>query len=126
MRKEVLLAAATVLAFTAPAAAACLDHVAELEERLARIEAEAAGPQEPTAADETVDATMSGGQEVELPVDEPEPGTEPPESWFGSPPASVTAEEQLQGARDMAAAGDEAACMEHAAQAERIIVDLEE
>jgi hypothetical protein len=136
MRKETLLAAVTLLAFTAPAAATCLDQIGQLEQRLAQIETETAdvqqqpvaGAEQQPAADETVEVEMEGGEEVEVTAAQPGTEDQPQDTWLGgTSPASVQgAREQLDGARGMAEAGDEAACLEQVAQAERIIAGLEE
>jgi hypothetical protein len=135
MRKETVFAAAVLLAFTAPAAATCLDQIAQLEERLAQFETETAdaqqqavaGAEQQPAAEETVELEMEGGEEVEVTAAQPGTEDQPQDTWLGgTSPASVQgAREQLDGARGMAEAGDEAACLEQVAQAERIVSGLE-
>ena len=127
MFKTSMLAAAAVLALSAPAGAACLDEVAQLEQRLNRIEsADAQQQQQATGGGDTVEMEMASGEEVEVTVESAEGGTEPQENWFGSPPSREGAEEQLDNAREMAEAGDEQGCMEHAEQAAQIVTTLEE
>jgi hypothetical protein len=65
MRKETLLAAAALLALTAPAGAACLDQVAQLEQRLAQLESGTAGTQQ--------QATATGAQQQQQPQQQPAP-----------------------------------------------------
>ena len=126
MLKMGVPAVAVALALSAaPAGAACLDDVAQLGERLEQLQTAEAEQQ---AGDgEKIQMEMAGGREVEMTVDEAEGGTDPQESWFGeSPPAPAGAEAELDNAREMAQAGDEQGCMEHAEQAARIISALEE
>ncbi len=150
MRKEIPLATAALLALTAPAGAACLDQIAELEPRLARLESEAAGgaqqqqqattagvqqqqperqqPQQQPAADEAVEVTMQDGQEVEVTA-EPSGGEgQPQDTWLGgtSPSSVQGAREQLDGARTAAEEGNEEGCLEQLEQAERIVNGLEQ
>ncbi len=126
MHNVPLFTVAAWLALTVPAGAACLDDVAQLEQRLSQLEAAAARDQAP--GDETVRMTMGDGREVEVPVEPTEDAaSEPQESWFGeSPPAPEGAEEELQRARGRAEDRDEGGCREHAEQAARIIGALEE
>jgi hypothetical protein len=129
MFKTSMLAAAAVLALSAPAAgAACLDQIAQLEQRLNRIESADAQQQQQqaTGGGDTVEMEMASGEEVEVTVESAEGGTQPQENWFGSPPSREGAEEQLDNAREMAEAGDEQGCMEHAEQAAQIVTTLEE
>jgi Transposase IS116/IS110/IS902 family len=125
MPKVTLFTVAAWLALTLPAGAACLDEVAQLEQRLSQLEA--ADARDQAAGDETVRMTMEDGREVAVPVEQTEDASQPQESWFGeSPPAPEGAEEELQSAREMAEGGDEPGCREHAEQAARIISALEE
>lgn len=127
MFKTRMLAAAAVLALSAPAAgAACLDEVAQLEQRLSQIESVDAQQQQATGGGDTVEMEMASGEEVQVTVESAEGGTEPQENWFGSPPSREGAEEQLDNAREMAQAGDEQGCMEHVEQAAQIVTTLEE
>ena len=125
MHKVTLFTVAAWLALTVPAGAACLDEVAQLEQRLSQLEA--ADARDQATGDETVRMTMRDGREVAVPVEPTEDASQPQESWFGeSPPAPEGAEEELQGARGMAEGGDEQGCREHAELAARIIRALEE
>jgi hypothetical protein len=126
MFKTSMLAAAAVLALSTPAGAACLDEVAQLEQRLNRIESADAQQQQATGGGDAVEMEMASGEEVEVTVESAEGGTQPQENWFGSPPSREGAEEQLDNAREMAEAGDEQGCMEHAEQAAQIVTTLEE
>ena len=125
MHKVTLFTVAAWLTLTVPAGAACLDEVAQLEQRLSQLEAAAA--REQAAGDETVPMTMADGREVAVPVEQTEDASQPQESWFGeSPPTPEGAEEELRSARGRAEGGDEQGCREHAEQAARIIGALEE
>ena len=124
MFKTSVLAAAAFVALSAPAGAACLDEVAQLSQRLTQLQS-AEAEQQPGDG-ETVEMEMAGGREVRMTVDDAEGGTEPQESWFGSPPSIGEAKDQLDNAREMAQAGDEQGCMAQAEQAAQIISALEE
>ena len=129
MFKQSMLAVAAVLALSAPAGAACLDEVAQLEQRLSRIKSADVQQQQQqaTGGGDTVEMEMASGEEVEVTVDETEGATQPQESWFGeSPPSPKGAEKELQSARGMAEDGDEQGCMAHVKQAARIVTALEE
>ncbi len=126
MCRETLVTAAMWLALTAPAGAACLDEVVQLEQRLSQLGATDA--QDQATGEETVRMTMEGGREVEVTVEETveDEAAQPQESWFGeSPPTPKGAEDELRNAREIAEAGDEQGCMEHVEQAARIITALE-
>ncbi|HET6520285.1 MAG TPA: hypothetical protein VFG47_10810, partial [Geminicoccaceae bacterium] len=83
--------------------------------------------QQQPAAEETVELTMEGGQEVEVTAEPPGGEGQPQDTWLGgtSPSSLQGAREQLDGARTTAEAGNEAGCLEQVAQAERIIGGLE-
>lgn len=108
------LAAALTLGSAMPAAAACADDVAALEERLAQLPPE--GQEE-----EQVELNTTGG-EVTVGAEQSE---EPTDSWFGPVPSVEGARLQLDNARELAEDGDEAGCQGHVDQAREIVEGLE-
>lgn len=115
MNRPVLLTAAVSigLALAAPAGAACLDEVADLEQQLAQLD---------TQREEQVELETSSG-EVTVPAQE-EKSAEPDESYHGASISPDRAAELLEDARSLAQEGDEAGCMQKLEQASRTIEEL--
>lgn len=97
-RRVGALGTALVLLGGPPAAAICIDDVAQLEQQARELEAE--------------DATLRfETREGELAMEREAGGAEPRESWFGAPSSLASAVRDLQDARTLAEEGDEDGCM---------------
>lgn len=110
-----LLAALFGLVVAGPAAAACQDQIAELQDRVARLNSEGADEQSTTVT------TSEGEVEVEADAE----GAEPQENWFEQSPSPEAAEQQLDAARTAARNGDEEMCQQHIEQTRKMIDALE-
>lgn len=103
---------ALMLVNASPAAAVCLDDVAQLEQRVRQLQ----------AADDTIQLETPRG---DVAMDRETGGAEPDESWFGAPPSLPGVAQQLQDARTMAEEGDENGCMSLVEQARTTLEALE-
>ena len=116
MTRALLAAAALNLILAAPVSAACLDEIEGLEQQIHDMQATAQDQE--SARVETAD----GGQVM---LEDEDGGVEPQENWFGSPDTIENAAEQLENARRLADAGNEAGCMAEVEHARQIAGDLQ-
>lgn len=124
------LVAASALFASTQAWAACSEDVAELEQRLQRLEAQTeleAQAEETAAPQGQSDKTEVKVQEepAEVEVESEEGGAEPGENWFGSAPSLDGAREQIDNARSLAEDGEEEGCMGHVEQARAILDQID-
>lgn len=112
LRRVGALGTALVLLGGPPAAAICLDDVAQLEHQAHELEAE----------DDTIRFETGDG---ELAMEREPGGAEPQESWFGAPSSLASAVRDLQDARTLAEGGDEDGCMSLVEEARTTLQALE-
>ena len=115
MTRALLAAAALNLILAAPVSATCLDEIEGIEQQIHDGQA--------TSQDQESTSVKTG--DGQLMLEGQDGGVEPQENWFGSPDPIENAAEQLENARRLADAGDEAGCMAEVEHARQIAGDLQ-